>query len=75
MDLIGPIYSVSDNSNQCILRVVDFETQYTKALALPKKDMERVADPLLDVFYRVGQAHFHQANIHDTVQFTMQRTL
>ena len=53
-DLIGPIYPVSDNKNRYILTVVDFETRYPEAIALPKIETERVAEALLDVFCRVG---------------------
>ena len=54
VDLIGPIYPVSDNKNRYILTVVDFATRYPEAIALPKIETERVAEALLDVFCRVG---------------------
>ena len=54
VNLIGPITPVSDNSNRCILTIVDFATKYPEAVALPRIETERVAGALLDVFSRVG---------------------
>ena len=53
VDLIGPITPVSDNGNRYILTIVDFATKYPEAVALPRIETERVAEALLDVFFRV----------------------
>ena len=55
VDLIGPVAPVSENGNRYILTVVDFATRYPEAVALPKIETEeRVAEALLDTFFRVG---------------------
>ena len=54
VNLIGPITPVSDNGNRYILTIVDFATKYPQAVVLPRIETERVAEALLDIFYRVG---------------------
>ena len=54
VDLFGPISPVSEKGNRYMLTVVDFATRYPEAVALPKIETERVAEPLLEVFCRVG---------------------
>ena len=54
VDLVGPISPVSGKGNQYILTVVDFATRYPEAVTLPKIEIERVAEALLEVFSRVG---------------------
>ena len=54
VDLIGPIYPVSENKNRYILTVVVYATRYPEAIALQNIETERVAEALLDVFCRVG---------------------
>ena len=40
MDLIGPLSSVSDKGNRCILTIVVDATRYPEAIALPKIETE-----------------------------------
>ena len=54
VDLVGPIFPVSEKGNRYILTVVDFATRYPEAVALPKIETERVAKALLEVFSRVA---------------------
>lgn len=54
VDLIGPIYPVSENGNRYILTVVDYATRYPEAIALPSIETTRVAEALLDIYSRVG---------------------
>ena len=54
VNLIGPITPVSDNGNRYILTIVDIATKYPQAVVLPRIETERVAEALLDIFYRVG---------------------
>ena len=49
VDLIEPIYPVSENRNRYILTVVDYATRYPEAIALRKIETERVDEALLDV--------------------------
>ena len=54
VDLVGPIYPVSEKGNRYILTIVDFATRYPEAVALPGIETTRVAEALLDVYSRVG---------------------
>ncbi|XP_067659772.1 uncharacterized protein [Haliotis asinina] len=54
VDLIGPIYPVTDRGNRYILTVVDYATRYPEAVALPRIETEYVAEALLEIFCRVG---------------------
>ena len=54
VDIIGPIYPVSDNRNRYILTIVDYATRYPEAVPLKSIETERVAEALLEVFSRVG---------------------
>ncbi|XP_046545517.1 uncharacterized protein LOC124255665 [Haliotis rubra] len=54
VDLIGPLYPVTDRGNRYILTVVDYATRYPEAVALPRIETEYVAEALLEIFSRVG---------------------
>ena len=54
VDLIGPITQVSDNGKRYSLTIVDFAIKYPEAVALPRIEIERLAEALLYVFSRVG---------------------
>ena len=54
VDLVGPIFPVSEKGNLYILTVVDFATRYPEEVALPKIETERVAKAFPEVFSRVG---------------------
>ena len=54
VDLVGPISPVSEKGNRYMLTVVDFATRHPEAVALPKIETEHVAEPLLEVYSRVG---------------------
>jgi len=49
-NLFGPLSPVSDKGNRYILTSVNCATRYPEAIALPKIEMERVVEALLDVF-------------------------
>ena len=54
VDLIGPIFPVSESGNRYILTVVDYATRYPEAVALPSIETTRVAEALFDIYSRVG---------------------
>lgn len=54
IDLIGPIHPPTDDGHRFILTVVDYATRYPEAIALKKIDTETVAEPLVDIYSRVG---------------------
>ncbi len=54
VDLVGPLYPVTDRGNRYILTVVDYATRYPEAVALPRIETEYVAEALLEIFCRVG---------------------
>ncbi|XP_071081291.1 uncharacterized protein [Haliotis cracherodii] len=54
VDLIGPLYPVTERGNRYILTVVDYATRYPEAVALPRIETEYVAEALLAIFSRVG---------------------
>jgi hypothetical protein len=54
VDLIGPLFPVTDRGNRYILTVVDYATRYPEAVALPRIETEYVAEALLEIFSRVG---------------------
>ena len=54
IDLVGPIYPVSEKGNRYILTIVDFATRYPEAIALPGIETTQVAEALLEVYSRMG---------------------
>lgn len=54
VDLVGPLYPVTDRSNRYILTLVDYATRYPEAVALSGIETERVAEALVDIICRVG---------------------
>jgi len=54
VDIVGPIFPMSDRKNRYILTIVDYATRYPEAVPLPSIESERVAEALLEVFSRVG---------------------
>ena len=54
IDIVGPIYPMSEKKNRYILTVVDYATRYPEAVALPSIETERVAEALLEIYSRVG---------------------
>ncbi|XP_071082591.1 uncharacterized protein [Haliotis cracherodii] len=54
VDLIGPLYPVTDKGNRYLLTVVDYATRYPEAVPLPRIETEYVAEALFEIFSRVG---------------------
>jgi hypothetical protein len=54
VDLVGPIWPLSERKNRYILTLVDYATRYPEAVPLPSVETERVAEALVDMFSRVG---------------------
>jgi len=54
IDIVGPIFPITDRKNRYILTLVDYATRYPEAIALPSIETERVAEALVDMFSRVG---------------------
>ncbi|XP_071109904.1 uncharacterized protein [Haliotis cracherodii] len=54
VDLIGPLYPVTDKGNRYLLTVVDYATRYPEAVSLPRIETEYVAEALFEIFSRVG---------------------
>ena len=46
LDLIGPLDPVTERGNRYILTIVDLATRYPEAIALPRIEVERVAEAL-----------------------------
>ena len=57
VDLVGPIFPLSDRGHRYILTIVDFATRYPEAVPLKTITTEVVAEALVDVFSRVGIPH------------------
>ena len=57
VDLVGPIFPLSDRGHCYILTIVDFATRYPEAVPLKTITTEVVAEALVDVFSRVGIPH------------------
>ena len=54
IDLIGPLYPVTNRGKRYILTVVDYATRYPEAVPLEKIDTESIAEALMGIFSRVG---------------------
>ena len=54
VDIVGPIFPVTDRGNKYILTLVDYATRYPEAIALKSIETHRVAEALVEVFSRVG---------------------
>ena len=54
VDIVGPIYPVSNSGRQYILTMVDYATRYPEAIALSGIDTVQVAEAMLDIYSRVG---------------------
>jgi hypothetical protein len=54
IDLIGPIYPLSDRKHRYILSVIDYATRYPEAIPLKGIDTITVAEALFEVYSRVG---------------------
>ena len=54
LDLVGPIYPVSDKGNRYILTLIDYATRYPEAVALPDIKTETVAEALVEIYSRIG---------------------
>lgn len=54
VDLVGPLYPITDRGNRYILTLVDYATRYPEAIALPSIETERVAEALMEMFSRIG---------------------
>ena len=54
IDLIGPLYPVTNRGKRYILTVVDYATRYSEAFPLEKIDTESIAEALMGIFNRVG---------------------
>lgn len=54
VDLVGPLYPITDKGNRYILTVVDYSSRYPEAAALKNIDTETVAEALVEIFSRVG---------------------
>ena len=54
IDLIGPLYPVTNRGKRYILTVVDYATRYSEAVALEKIDTESIPEALMGIFSRVG---------------------
>ena len=54
IDLIGPLYPVTNRGKRYILIVVDYASRYPEAVPLEKIDTESIAEALMGIFSRVG---------------------
>ena len=54
VDLVGPIFPISENGYRYILTLVDVATRYPEAVPLKQITTEAVAEALLNIFSRVG---------------------
>ena len=54
IDLIGPLYPVTNRGKRYILTVVDYDTRYPEAVPLEKIDTETIAEALMGIFSREG---------------------
>ena len=54
IDIIGPIYPMSDRGHRWILTIIDYGTRYPEAIPLKKTETVDIAEALLEVFSRVG---------------------
>ncbi|KAK6177725.1 hypothetical protein SNE40_015770 [Patella caerulea] len=54
VDLIGPIFPVTDKGKRYILTLVDFAIRYPEAVALKTIETEQVAEALVEIFSRIG---------------------
>ena len=54
VDLVGPIFPLSESGKRYILTIVDYATRYPEAIALKNITTESVAEALIEVFSRVG---------------------
>lgn len=54
LDLVGPIFPVTDQGYRYILTIVDYATRFPEAIPLKKIDSETVAEALFSVYCRVG---------------------
>ena len=54
VDIVGPIEPRSEKTNRYILTMIDYETRYTEAFALPSIETECVVEVLVEMFSRVG---------------------
>ena len=54
MDLVGPIFPISDRGNRYILTLIDYATRYPEAVALPDIRTETIAEALIEIYSRLG---------------------
>ena len=54
VDLIGPMFPVTDRGNRYVLTLVDYATRYPEATPLKNIDTETVAEALVSMFSRIG---------------------
>ena len=54
IDIIGPIYPVSDRGYRYILTLVDYATRYPEAVPLKQISTESVAEAMISIFSRLG---------------------
>ena len=60
IDLIGPLYPVTNRGKRYILIVVDYATRYPEAVPLEKIDAESIADAFMGIFSRVLMGIFYR---------------
>lgn len=54
VDLVGPLYPITDKGIRHILTVVEYSSRYPEAAALKNIYTETVAEALVEIFSRVG---------------------
>lgn len=54
VDLVGPLYPITDKGNRYILTVVDYSSRYPESAALKNIDTKTVAEALVEILSRVG---------------------
>ena len=54
IDVIGPLYPVTNRGKRYVLTVVDYATRYLEAVPLKHIDTESIAEALMGIFSRVG---------------------
>ena len=54
VDLVGPIYPLSESGHRYILTLVDYVTRYPDAVPLKSITTESVAEALVDMYSRLG---------------------